>query len=192
MAVKKGKISNKIEQALIDMLGTMPIDDITATALCEHAKVNRATFYYHYNSVQDVLTEIQTQVENEFLQWISQSSPADESGMPQNSFYVSFFEFVARNAGICKMLLGAQHRSEFLARAMEAGRTKVISVMSTVYPQCPASKINYYYIFVSNGFIGLLQYWLNSGMKESVAEIAETGERISNIGINYLTSVQSK
>ncbi len=185
MAAHKRKTTDHIKKALTEMLGTMPIEEITATALCEYAKVNRATFYYHYNSVQDVLAEIQSQVENEFLQWISQS-PADASGTPEKSFYVTFFEFVARNAGVCKMLLGAQRQSEFLSRAMETGRSKVVAVMSNIFPKCPAAKINYYYIFVSNGFIGLLRHWLDSGMKESISEIAETGERISNIGIKYL------
>lgn len=69
---------------------------------------------------------------------------------------------------------------------MEAGRSKVVSVMSKLYPDCPASKINYYYIFVSNGFLGLLEYWLNSGMTESVNDIAEIGEQVSYMGVKYL------
>ena len=179
------KTSDKIKNGLIELLQTEAIEDITATALCKHANVNRATFYYHYNSVQDVLAEIETQMENEFVQWVSQA-PMDSNGMPEKSFYVTFFEFISRNVGVCRLLLSSKRPSEFLTRALEAGRTKVVSVMSKLFPQCPAAKIDYYYIFVSNGFIGLLGYWLNSGMKESIAEIAEIGERISNMGVAYL------
>lgn len=179
------KTTDKIKACLTEMLATIPIEDITATELCNRAKVNRATFYYHYNSVQDVLSEIETQMENEFAQWMSQST-LNQNGKPEDSFYVTFFEFVARNVGVCRMLLNAQRPSEFLTRAMEAGRIKVVSVMSKLYPDCPASKIDYYYIFVSNGFIGLLKYWLSSGMKESINAIAEIGERISNTGTLYL------
>lgn len=185
MNEQKKKTTQKIKSALTEMLQSRQIDDITATALCEYAKVNRATFYYHYNSVQDVLAEIQTQVENEFVQWVSQSNITG-NGEPEKSFYVTFFEFVARNAGICRILLASKRQSEFLSRAMEAGRTKVFSVMGKLFPDCPPAKINYYYMFVSNGFIGLLEYWLNSGMKESISEIAEIGEQVSNIGAGYL------
>ena len=99
-----------------------------------------------------------------------------------------FFEFVSHNVGICKLLVDAPHSSanSFFARAMEAGRSKVISIMSKLYPDCSAAKIDYYYIFVSNGFIGLLKYWLNSGMRESVTEIAAIGEKISYGGVAYL------
>lgn len=167
------------------MLASMPIDEITATALCERAEVNRATFYYHYNSVQDVLEEIEGQMETEFSHFLSQST-VDSEGMPEKSFYVMFFEFVARNAAVCKMLLRAQRQSDFFKRAVESGRSKVASVMTKLFPDCPAAKIDYYYIFVSNGFIGLLNYWLNSGMRESVDDLAEIGEQVSYSGVKYL------
>ncbi|MBD5132495.1 MAG: TetR/AcrR family transcriptional regulator [Clostridiales bacterium] len=185
MATAKKKTTDKIKASLTELLADKPIDDVTATALCSHAGINRATFYYHYNSVQDVLTEIEDDLEAEFTQWMSQATVAS-NGAPEKSFYVTFFEFIYRNVSVCKLLLGAQRQSEFLSRAMEAGRTKVVSVMSQLYPNCPASKINYYYIFVSNGFLGLLEYWLNSGMRESINDIADVGVQVSNAGIKYL------
>ena len=185
-ASRKKTTTDKIKHALTEMLDTMPIDDISATALCTHAGINRATFYYHYNSVQDVVEEIEKQVEREFVQWLSQATVTDDAS-PANSFYVTFFDIVARNVNVCRMLLKNRHnRSDFLARALEAGRIKVVSVMSTLYPNCPASKINFYYMFVSNGFLGLLEYWLNSGMRESITEIAAIGEAVSYKGIEFL------
>ena len=85
------------------------------------------------------------------------------------------------------MLLNTRRPTDdFMIRALEAGRTKVVAIMSKLFPHCPAAKIDYYYIFVSNGFLGLLGYWLNSGMKESVHDIAEIGERRSTMGVAYL------
>ena len=181
----KIKTKDKIKQSLTEMLESAPIDDITATGLCEHAGVNRATFYYHYNSVQDVLTEIETQMESEFSHFLSQTTMSSD-GTPEKSFYVMFFEFVARHAAVCKMLLAAQRQSDFFKRAVEAGRDKVVSVMTQLFPACPTAKIDYYYIFVANGFIGLMRYWLNSGMRESVNELAEIGEQVSYSGVKYL------
>lgn len=185
MAETRKKTTDKIKKGLLDMLGTASIDDITATDLCKHIRLNRATFYYHYNSVQDVLTEIEREVENEFKQFLAQSSTT-EDGTPEKNFYVTFFEFAARNAALCRMLLGAKTRSEFLQHAMEAGRSKVMSIMSKQFPNCPAAKIDRYYIFVSNGFLGLLEHWFASGMHESINDLAEVGEQVSFFGIKYL------
>lgn len=182
----KRKNTDKIKQCLTDMLQSHSIDDITATELCKRSGVNRATFYYHYNSVHDVLAEIESKLESEFAQWMSQSA-VTRNGLPEKSFYVTFFEFVSRNVGVCRMLLNTQRPTDFVSRAIDAGRTIVVSIMSKLYPECPTAKIDYYYIFVSNGFLGLLSYWLNSGMKESITDIAEIGERISNMGVAYLS-----
>ena len=111
----------------------------------------------------------------------------DSEKLPDRKFYVSFFEFVARNAGVCRMLLNTQRPSdEFMARVIEAGRRSALSMLSKLFPNCPAAKIDYYYMFVANGFLGLLGYWLNNGMKESTADIAEISERISTMGVAYL------
>ncbi len=182
------KTTEKIKNSLIELLKTTPHpDDITITALCKRANINRATFYYHYESVEAVLADLETQVESEFMQFLSSAALTDDN-KPKKSFYVMFFEFVARNASLCKMILGSSHRgaSSFMNRALESGRYKVITIMSALYPDCPTEKINHYYIFVSHGFIGLLEYWLDTDMQESVEEIAEIAESISYSGVKYL------
>lgn len=187
MATKK-KTTEKIRESLIELLKTTPrLDDITVTALCERADINRATFYYHYDSVEAVFADLESQIESEFLLFLSSAAFTDDN-KPKKSFYVMFFEFVARNASLCRMILDSPHRgaNSFLTRAIESGRYKVIGIMSDLYPNCPATKINHYYIFVSHGFIGLLEYWLDSGMHESVDEIAEIAETISHSGVKYL------
>ena len=89
--------------------------------------------------------------------------------MRQKKFYVSFFEFVARNADICRIIIKSG-TGAFLSRALESGRYKVLGDMSKLFPACPTSKIDYYYVFVSNGFMGLLQYWLNNGMRYDIGK----------------------
>ncbi|MDE7464653.1 MAG: TetR/AcrR family transcriptional regulator [Clostridiales bacterium] len=187
MAQSKKKTTDKIKDSLVALLEGSPLDDITVTALCEKAGINRATFYYHYDSVNAVFDEIENQIEDEFNRFLTRTAINDDSA-PEKSFYVMFFEFVARNATICKMILNSPHsgNSSFLTRAMEGGRYKVTEMMSKLYPDCPKSKIDFYYIFVSHGFRGLLEYWLNSGMREPIDSIAEVGERVSYMGAKYL------
>ncbi len=65
--------TEKIQRTLIELMATTPIDEITVTELCKRSGVNRATFYYHYDSVQGVLLEIEKQVEAEFYEFIKRS-----------------------------------------------------------------------------------------------------------------------
>lgn len=191
MATKK-KTTEKICESLIELLEATPrLDDITVTALCERAAINRATFYYHYDSVEAVFTDLESHMESEFMLFLS-STAMTADNKPEKSFYVMFFEFVARNASLCRIILNSPLRgaNSFMARAIESGKYKVIGIMSKIYPNCPTAKINHYYIFVVHGFMGILEYWLNSGMHESVEEIAEIAETISYSGVKYLEPKQ--
>lgn len=183
----KKKTTDKVKSTLIKMLEKSPLEDITVTSLCLAAKINRATFYYHYDSVTAVFNELEAQIEQEFNQSITRAALASD-GTPEKSFYVMFFEFVARNASVCRMIINSPHGSNnsFLTRALESGRYKATGMMTQLYPACSAHQIDIYYIFVSNGFMGLLAYWLNNGMHESVEEIAGMGERLAGLASKFL------
>lgn len=48
-----------IREALLRLLEAKPIDKIKVNELCQESGVNRATFYRHYETIQDVLHEIE-------------------------------------------------------------------------------------------------------------------------------------
>lgn len=51
-----------IQEALIRLLENKPIDKIKVNELCEESGINRATFYRHYETLSDILKEIETDV----------------------------------------------------------------------------------------------------------------------------------
>ena len=51
-----------IQEALIRLLEKKSIDKIKIHELCEESGINRATFYRHYETLQDILREIEADV----------------------------------------------------------------------------------------------------------------------------------
>ena len=47
-----------IKDALLEILSDTPFDRITVTALCKQAEITRATFYLHYDNLDEVLNEL--------------------------------------------------------------------------------------------------------------------------------------
>ena len=47
-----------IKDALLELLNKIPYEKITVTALCKQSEITRATFYLHYNNIDDVLDEL--------------------------------------------------------------------------------------------------------------------------------------
>lgn len=49
-----------LKEGLLRLLETKTLDKIRISELCEESSINRATFYRHYVTVQDVLVELET------------------------------------------------------------------------------------------------------------------------------------
>lgn len=47
-----------IKDALLELLQNTPYEKISVTALCKQSEITRATFYLHYNNIDDVLDEL--------------------------------------------------------------------------------------------------------------------------------------
>ena len=47
-----------IKDALLELLQNTPYEKITVTALCKQSEITRATFYLHYNNIDNVLDEL--------------------------------------------------------------------------------------------------------------------------------------
>lgn len=52
------KTENALKLSLRDLIISKPYDEITITELCKKAKVNRNTFYLHYNTKDDLVENI--------------------------------------------------------------------------------------------------------------------------------------
>ena len=55
------KTRQTIRGALISLMSEQELSDITITSLCARARINRKTFYRHYRSISDVITEFENE-----------------------------------------------------------------------------------------------------------------------------------
>lgn len=61
------KTRTGIKESLIELLEEKPLSEITVTELSAKAVINRKTFYRHYQTVNDVVIELQKDVIDEML-----------------------------------------------------------------------------------------------------------------------------
>ncbi|MBO6268040.1 MAG: TetR/AcrR family transcriptional regulator [Clostridium sp.] len=61
------KTLESIRRAFRDMICEMDYEDITIKELTERAMINRKTFYLHYNSLDDLLQELQDEIVDSFI-----------------------------------------------------------------------------------------------------------------------------
>ena len=80
------KAKRKIHLAFIQMMEEMPVDQIQVKALAQRAGISRSTFYVHYDSIWDVLQEIEDElfssvyaIKKDYLSGRSDRDPMDIS-----------------------------------------------------------------------------------------------------------------
>ncbi len=68
------KTKKAIKDALIDLMSEKKFSKITVSELSARAMINRKTFYRHYESTEDVLTEIENNILSELSEILKNSS----------------------------------------------------------------------------------------------------------------------
>lgn len=58
MDCRKERTKSKIKEGLLSLLAKEELEQITVSALCRRAKINRSTFYVYYDSPESVFDEM--------------------------------------------------------------------------------------------------------------------------------------
>ena len=68
-----------IREAVLRLLSQKKIEEISITELAEEAQINRKTFYNYYQSVSDVVEEIENDTVEKFVLAIKSIFPDDRT-----------------------------------------------------------------------------------------------------------------
>ena len=83
-----------LQEGLLRLLEVKTLDSISVTELCRESGINRATFYNHYSSPQDLLNDIENRVSDRLKQIIVNLKTAEDA----TNRLVHVCEFFQENA----------------------------------------------------------------------------------------------
>lgn len=89
-----------IKEALLKLLEEKPLSKIKVSELCEKSCINRATFYRHYETLQDVLHEI----ENDFILQMPRPDKPPKSMEEAQQHMEAVCTYLYENADMVKLL----------------------------------------------------------------------------------------
>ena len=67
-----------LQEGLLRLLETKDLDKISVTELCRESGINRATFYNHYSSPQDLLMDLEAQMSDELTEILGDPQSVEE------------------------------------------------------------------------------------------------------------------
>ena len=151
----------QVEEALLAMMGRMPYEDITVTALCREAGITRRVFYHLFPGKADALCALLDHTILESESW----------GPEVRDPALRFFLFWKDRRPLLDALQANQLTGLLLERMIE-------SVMNEDYDLLHWIRRNGWeqerdiIVFHLSGIMGLIYRWYYSGFRESPEEMA--------------------
>lgn len=176
-----------LRKGLTDILISKPIQEITVSELCEKAGINRSTFYAHYMDIYDLLNKIEDEMFIEFHLTLNKVVITSKDSTEQIPVFIyTVFDFLMRNSDMCIILLGEHSDRRFVSKLFNSAREKSIEEYVKEYPNTSRHNIELFYAFVASGCIGLLEFWLENGMRQSAQEMAYAASKLIKKGVAFL------
>lgn len=175
-----------IRKAFTTLLCQKPIQSISVKELCELAGINRGTFYAHYSDVYDLRSQIEAEMQEHLEQALLPILKDVGGEVTPVRVTTEIFQCLKDNADLCIVTLGDHGDKDFMAKLLSIGRNFCLESYSKYFEGASPQKIEYFYAFVSSGFLGLLRKWLADGMTVPPEELAAMTEGLMLEGVGIL------
>lgn len=162
-AVRSRKI---FKEAMLSILleGT-PVSQLTVQKIANRAELNRATFYLHFQDINDLLG----QTTNEILDGLSTNlQPLEQSDMIHDREKLTIFlDYIYQNRKLLAILF--DHKSFeaslfiFLKRLIETRRTKQLKEVSSTHVSIEIR---------ASSIMGIIMWWIKDGIQYSSEYVA--------------------
>ncbi len=175
-----------LRRALLMLMLEKPVDKITVKELCDAADINRGTFYAHYASPEQLLS----QVENEFYLDLLAEVASFRDAEDVERIFVDALKALRDRRELASALFGPHGDREFLSRVVHVAHDMCIVQWGGVSPEVNRDLLEKLYSYISFGVAHLLQDWLASGAVEPPERMAAILTDICNFGVSAFIGIE--
>ncbi len=163
-----------LKTGLIRLLQEKPLSQITVSALCKTAQINRTTFYKYYGSQMELLNEI----ESDFLQRLDEEL-RQACSQGANPLEMTLRHLYEQRELFC-ILVRSVPAQEFTERMFSIPSIRVLFQSMIDESGYSETEVKYIRQYVFQGTFSVLRNWLSSETPESAAEIAAVLELLKS------------
>jgi AcrR family transcriptional regulator len=173
-----------IKNSFIQMLQKQPVNKITVKDVCELAEINRATFYKHYMDCFDLLKKIEDEMIAELQRFIQESQHKNSTDM-----FKKIFNKIKEDSDLYIIIASENGDTTFPNQILNLCYKQMNASFESLFPDITKTKQEWLYFFSASGCSGILNHWINTGMKEDVTELSEfMGDLLNKISDGFRQS----
>ena len=154
-----------LKNSLMELLETETIHKVSIKTLCEHAGINRSTFYKYYGSQYDLLKEIEQDAVLDIISILEAKSDKKADALCEICCYLD------KNALYVRPLINNSNETEFIQMILSHPtiQREVQKNIETLYDD---TQLGYIFDFITFGCARIVQVWINKKERESGEDIA--------------------
>lgn len=169
-----------IKDAFLSLLKEKEISKISVSEICKLSDINRATFYRYYLDVLD----LRDKIKDEFILELVVATE-NQDNMTVSEFTYEILKVFLNNKELVKLIFN--NSNESLGNVNE--------ILEVAYLKCEArwtndirkelttEDIEFAFVFIFNGALGIVNYWIKNDFNEDIEIIAKNVEELSYYGI---------
>lgn len=158
----------RITDRFMKLLETTPLDKITVTQICRRANINRATFYKYYDNPYDLLDKIESEYINLFEKRIEKEKT---DAFPR--VLSPILSTIAETKDLFSVLISENGDGAFRKRVFELCYRRNMNIINSKFPGLKDEEKKWMFFFIGEGCNGILQQWIDGGMKESTRQVVD-------------------
>lgn len=153
-------------EALEELIKTKKLSNITITELCTAAKINRNTFYYHYNNIFEFLDEHKKLIIDD----LNEIAEISKTHNKQN--LVEVFAVLKKHPHFLNILISPNCDLDFFNEIFDVASSKA-SIIFSKDPNTLTNRERLICSYCNAGCNAVIITWIMNDMKESPEEIAD-------------------
>ena len=161
------KTKERLKRALLDLLESRGLDEISISEVCDRAGVNRNTFYSHYQSVKALLEEVEAQFLEELINAINISTDSISSVQGLMGLILSK---VKENSDMCTLLFSDHGDRNFLRSILLYFLPNAISNWKDGL-ELSDRDARLLFFFISGGAVSIIEEWIRGGFDWNEEEL---------------------
>ena len=174
------KTALRMNEALISLLEVKDLEYISVKEICQKAGVNRSTFYLHYETVSDLVSETLETINERFMAYFPQSAgeilknPGKQEKsallLVTKTYLLPYLRFVRDNQNIYR----AAYRCPAGMQCNERYGKLKKHILSPILERCgvPDGLHEYYIAYYIEGISAIIRGWINRNCAEEIDTIA--------------------
>lgn len=175
------KTEKALEDALLHLMRSKPIEQITTTELCRTAGINRNTFYAHYPNPMNLLQRI----EDEFIKTTLEIIDNTVADGGYSLLLERIFDAIVEHKALSMVLLSRNGDPNYLKRIIESARVPVIEYWKSLGTTLSEDDLGVLFTFLAHGAKQVVLDWTENHFDRSPEELSKTIGNLSDVVLEY-------